>query len=825
MKNGALGLLAAVLLGAALAIGCIAPMDSLLPSDKESIPDGMGAVQLVFNQENDERVIIPGTPVFTSYNVIISDAKGIATDITESLSSNAKTYMLNEGDYTIEVEAFTSSGLAAVGEKAFHITAGQSTAAGVQLQTINFADATRQGTFSYDIAFTASSYTTATMTITARGSYGRNPGTSKAGNNIYNFLGSDNPIGSTPLDVGYYSVVFELKNGGNTTFYREVLHIYQNLTSRFEYRFTPPDTPVPDGDLVPQRHLNYTENPIDIPNPERGYYKPRSENVIVPVSGTGSGSSSLSNIESDFRSLGYSGPDQSASGSNPLISCRIVHIEFNLGNFSSNAYTARNANSRGTTQPLSAAALAYIRSVLGYVRNGEAVADVRFKYDEDGWSRSSVGLSGSGYIDAEPTGSPHSFNSPAAWDPNVPQSVTQWVQYHIYQIKPILQEYEDVIMAVGGFFGPWGEMHSTSMANAMSNHVWLFNTLMDVVPASRQILTGNVGGFLTWYNARYSATYNFINNHANNIINLKTSENASRPEAKRIGYINDSYSCGQDGNSDQGSLSEGISRFSVAGVAGSNRFVRNEIITWIRNQNNFYGGETNTPHDTNYSRFPFVAWEGPLARTSHLNIEHYAGVLNTWRNFNYNESAVTIVLNNSHPAGGDRAIYDPVYAGKNGLEFVRDRLGYRLVLRDAQVSDPVARGGTLVFKGKIQNVGWGNVINKKDVRVILKPKSGSAVYTPVLTSLDPRDWQTAANNDGRASNTAAYRDLNFSVNMSAFGNVPAGDYNIYLKIQDPRETSAARRCIRFANNAPNGVAVWDSALGANLIGSVTVTNQ
>ena len=161
------------------------------------------------------------------------------------------------------------------------------------------------------------------------------------------------------------------------------------------------------------------------------------------------------------------------------------------------------------------------------------------------------------------------------------------------------------------------------------------------------------------------------------------------------------------------------------------------------------------------------------------------------------------------------AVFDPVYDGRSGLEYMRDRLGYRLVLREANASESVVQNGVLRFAGKIQNVGFGNIVNYKAVRVILKSKTGPETYS-VLTNIDARLWRPDL--DSRASNTAAYRDLSFSIRMNTFGDVPVGDYDIYLKINDPKETSAARRCIRFANNG----SIWDAALGANLIGSTTV---
>jgi len=148
------------------------------------------------------------------------------------------------------------------------------------------------------------------------------------------------------------------------------------------------------------------------------------------------------------------------------------------------------------------------------------------------------------------------------------------------------------------------------------------------------------------------------------------------------------------------------------------------------------------------------------------------------------------------------------------MEYMRDRLGYRLVLREAKASEWVKQNGTLRLEGKIQNVGFGNIVNKKNVSIILKAKNGCGTYT-ALTDLDARDWRPDL--DSRADNTAAWRDLNFSINMNVFGEVARGDYDIFLKINDPKETIANRRCIQLAN-----YNIWNSGLGANLIGSTTV---
>ena len=250
---------------------------------------------------------------------------------------------------------------------------------------------------------------------------------------------------------------------------------------------------------------------------------------------------------------------------------------------------------------------------------------------------------------------------------------------------------------------------------------------------------------------------------------------------------------------------------------------RYKTITWIHKQNQFVQGEGGIGKNV-FGAMPGAILEAQKLRTSNLNMRH--GNYSLWSNFQYNEANVTAPVTfpandkeKSPPYSGktERAIFDRVYDGKNGLEYFRDRMGYRLVLREAKASEWVKQNGILKFQGKIQNVGFGNVVNKKKVSVILKMRNGANAYT-AATNLDARDWLTDENGDSRADNTAAGRDLNFSINMRVFGKVPPGEYDIFLKINDPKEQSANRRCIRFANKGNS----WNAELGANLIGSITV---
>jgi len=633
---------------------------------------------------------------------------------------------------------------------------------------------------------------------------------------------------------------------------------------------------VAGGDIVAQL-LNYLELAGDVPNPDRGFYVTRTVTPAVSGAATWGGPTLSTTIAGSSAAQGGS------------VSSRIVYLTVDLRNFSSNAPTGSNRPNGpwttgtpatvayGTSQAISADALTTIRNNLTAVRNSEAVAILKFTYDEAGRTYIDSGNWDMVVHDCEPgAGEGRAWHEAmyAAWiesgglngttngsseelveafdefrneyRENNPPKYTEenatsdscgipgheeknWVEYQLWQLRDIFTEFEDVIMVVkGGIFGAWGEMHSSSYARTAEGYHWLIEAYLQYLPPTRSLLS-HFGGAMAWHNVEYNTNYSFQN--------LPPPPARDTPE-QRMGMFNDSYSRGEDNGyyNDNGSLSEG---YALIGSGSEDDFDRDAVLTWLRGQNNFYGGETvGGGAATNiYTRFPNVPYEAAYAQTTHLNAEYSSGTYNLWRDFIYTEAAVTTPFTPPHnTAGGPRtAIFDPVYDGRRGTEFFRDRMGYRLVLRDANASEWVATNGTLVFEGKIQNVGFGNIFNQKDVWVILRPTSGGSTVYKALTSLDARDWLTdgADNPSGRnpftdppnnrPDNTAAWRNLNFSIALSAFDTLPpAGDYNIYLRVVDPNETTIGtatpQRHIRFANNG----GIWDAALGANLIGTTEV---
>lgn len=535
--------------------------------------------------------------------------------------------------------------------------------------------------------------------------------------------------------------------------------------------------------IVPQ-NINFTEFVGDIPNPDRGFYNPGAGGV-VPISGVtpeGGSRAGLTRI----------------SGTNTDVEVRISYASFNLRNFS------RYARVDGVTEngPISADGLAYYRRTLDSIRAQDGVAFIHHSYDNRSWDvpKDELAFSPEPYGQCTVTGFEH----------------LNWVQYHIKQLEPIWRENEDIIFAVkGGFFGPWGEMHSSDYGKSAEAYAWLMQALLDAVPNSRKLVVHG-GAYISWYNAIHGTLFTFANMDFLPIPLLNTPES-------RFGLLNDSYANGLSHMnglySDMDSFSEG------AQVLGSKYdFDRDKILNWIRGQNAPIGGETNEMSSRPYDSPPSIFYEASIMGTTHLNTAWYGVNHKRWEDFDYTEANVTAPIFYPHNGKTVSVIYDPVYEGRNGLEYMRDRMGYRLVLRESFASDSVTMRSDLHFRGKIQNVGFGNVLNKKNVYILLENMSTGEVYK-ALTDLDARDWLKDQNipMNNRPDNTDSYRDLNFSINLGEFNKiVPTGDYKIYMKISDPKAKQENLRNIRFANNDSSEGPMWNSELGANWIGSTTI---
>ena len=686
--------------------------------------------------------------------------------------------------------------------------------------------------------------------------------------------------------------------------------------------------------------LNYNENPVDVPNPDRGFERANDDaggNGAYSVHRErGSGYWAYMTIPANKDTilgqpfeLAYEmkppfylgGATKSPEYCNVPVEPRIVQFYLVLNNFSSNAWCQcspgrpDNHHRIGVDGPISEYGLNYLREQFEFIRKEtNSVAHIRPCYDPKGWNHvvwtadnlkyEDGPLVDHWYMKADYTKpvpaaelEAHIGKAvPGTWRGSSPifRKCTvpgfthlNWVQYHFKQLEPIFHEYSDVIWAFdSGTFGPWGETHSAYEAEVPENYKIILDSLLEAVPDGKAIMT-HVGAFLAWYNRTYNTTYSF--GDLDNFPEIKR----DTPES-RFGLFDDStgWSADEYNPSNNGSLTEGyrmlaydpiLPGFNPKGVSpamtraeeaapggkvgsivgyndsGTNRLVpippeegytdsgwrgawfvdwdRAKLMRFLKKMSVFGGehlkgpepelidGKPNNgafipvgkridnPYNNVILRFPFVLHEGRIAGWTYVCIEQGSARFKSRADYLYTRENIEVEL--TYPWSGEKAkvFYDPLYEGQSALAYYRDRMGYRFVLREADMDESVKAGELLKFNGKVQNVGWGRVFNRKKASVLLQPKGGSECKQ-AETDIDVRDWLPAEDGNSLADNKAAWRDFSFTIKTEGFN---VGEYNVFLKINDPREKSPNKRSIAFAN-----YDIWNETLGANLIGCITV---
>lgn len=455
--------------------------------------------------------------------------------------------------------------------------------------------------------------------------------------------------------------------------------------------------------------LNYTESTENIINPDRGFYQAAGRTVPADESMPLWAETTLNTWCANYG---------------------IIHMRMGLEEFSTNA--------GGTDGPISDAALTAIESTLAIIRKAGRSVIIRFSYDPSGT-----------YKNNEPS--------------------MDLIETHIAQLGEMLSRNIDVIVSVEtGMFGPWGEQHSTALANSGAHTYFrLVEAWLKAVPECRTVSVRRPLYYRYWANEKYGK--NLTADNMSSFVSVKGTD------AYRVGLYNDGY---LGSSTDLGTFDN-----------------RTEEIAWLRNQatHTLYGGEVvkdlTAPSGQvvgNWNNAGHVEQEAFVTHTTYLNRAWDDSVVNYWKRNAYTGS-------------------DPVYAGKTQFDYITAHLGYRLVLRESKLSASVARGGTFKLAGSIENVGFGNVVNEKLANIMLV--SGSNTYI-CPTDLDVR-------------NILSKTTENYGMNFRLPSDIPAGEYNVYIRIRDKEEkTMSAARSILFAN--VNG---YDATLGANKLGTLTVTNE
>ena len=269
------------------------------------------------------------------------------------------------------------------------------------------------------------------------------------------------------------------------------------------------------------------------------------------------------------------------------------------------------------------------------------------------------------------------------WD-----ATEEQVLRHVEQLKPILQEYADVIYVMqAGFVGSWGEWYYTEnfVMTPKTDEQYqprkhLLDALLNALPEKRQLEVRTPAFKMDIYHFALEDTLRAAEAHQNTI-------------KARIAGHND---CFLASDNDTGTFNgkkdreywKAESRYTIMGgeSCGLSKYCHCE------------DGENYDGAVTTLEKYHF----------SYLHLSYHPDVINRWRS-------------------------------ENCLDEVNRRLGYRLVLREGSFTKEAKAGTDYRVKLQMENVGFAAPMNPRDAEFVLTGPDGKVVKTYPINS-DPRTW-------------------------------------------------------------------------------------
>lgn len=333
---------------------------------------------------------------------------------------------------------------------------------------------------------------------------------------------------------------------------------------------------------------------------------------------------------------------------------------------------------------------------------------------------------------------------------------------HIEQIRAdgLLEDYKDILAFVeSGFVGSWGE-HWGGKYCSFEDKAKLLDILLDVVPKEIPVTVRTPLTFTTWAGIGEDDIDEYI------------SEPGS--DASRVCLYNDGY-MGSD--SDLGTYRN-----------------RERDLVWVSRQavNSYYGGEFSGNLEFTQQYETYLPENSiPEMYYTHLSYIN-SNIYQLYKDYTFGEQYDVENVDNT------------AYYGESVYKFMRDHIGYRFVIRDSDLSAQVQQGGTLSLSADIENTGFANPLMTQKAEIILE-KDGNYVKTEV--DVNTREWYSC---------TTASPEFELKIP----GGLETGEWNVYFKLSVGNNTQEEMhvRSVKFANNG-----TWSSALGANYMGSFTVT--
>ena len=260
------------------------------------------------------------------------------------------------------------------------------------------------------------------------------------------------------------------------------------------------------------------------------------------------------------------------------------------------------------------------------------------------------------------------------------------IKNHIAQLSPIFAANADVIaLFEAGFIGPWGEWHTTTIANDYDQGREMLFHILDHTPADRLILV------------RYPYLKQQIFKRPDGGFATVDADNAySSERVARVGHHNDCF------------LSSPID----VGTYERGEMTREEEVAYLANETLYtaFGGETCQPHALNDCERTIAELE--TLKGSYLNSSYHPEVLDKW-------------------------------AAQGCFDEVKRRLGARFVLTQSRIAATAVPGGRLAVEIDLDNRGFAPLYNRRDVAIVLENEASGAVQAFAL-DVDPRTWKPGA---------------------------------------------------------------------------------
>lgn len=348
------------------------------------------------------------------------------------------------------------------------------------------------------------------------------------------------------------------------------------------------------------------------------------------------------------------------------------------------------------------------------------------------------------------------------------------VLHHIEQLKNsgLFEKYSDIIAFVEcGFVGKWGEQHGGKYTSVQYK-AQLLEAMLQAVPSPIPITVRTPDIFAEWAGITRAEL-----SDRELIDNLTESKYTSDIHANkdRIGMFDDGY---MGSNSDLGTYAD-----------------RETETDWLSHQTltSYFGGEFSGNIDFAKQYDTYLPENAvPEMYKTHLSYIN-SNIFQLYKDYTFSAAYDIEGVDNS------------AYYGQTVFRFIRDHIGYRFVLRDSKLTESTEQGGNIQVNFRVENTGFANVIPSVKSYVILE-KDGIFAFAEADT--DCRQWLSCTESEN-------------SLNIKIPDSLPKGEWNVYLKLSMGTPLSVTEmsgRSIRFANEG-----VWNSAMGANYLGSFTVS--